>query len=204
MKIVWHFPIVWFFLPSRFIFRNSTIFYFRPSRSIFWYFTIVCFDRAALSFDASRSFISTEPHHLSELHDILVSIESYYLSEFHGSLFFARTPFAQIFRRGRNGGCPPSPAQIPACSFPALGSSEIRRFRSRNTSRVCHCHQGGWHCFSDPSPDNVSFDGYVSCQPLPHVSGFPALRVLWVDPTSYRPSVVLLLVDRPTSSWINP
>jgi hypothetical protein len=97
-------------------------------------------------------------------------------------------------RRGRNGGCPPSPAQIPACSFPALGSSEIRRFRSRNTSRVCHCHQGGWHCFSDPSPDNVSFDGYVSCQPLPHVSGFPALGVLWVDPTSYRPSVILLWV----------
>ena len=97
-------------------------------------------------------------------------------------------------RRGRNGGYPPSPAQIPACSFPALGSSEIRRFRSRNTSRVCHCHQGGWHCFSDPSPDNVSFDGYVSCQPLPHVSGFPALGVLWVDPTSYRPSAVLLWV----------
>lgn len=107
-----------------------------------------------------------------------------------------RTSFACTLRRGRNGGYPPSPAQIPACSFPALGSSEIRRFRSRNTSRVCHCHQGGWHCFSDPSPDNVSFDGYVSCQPLPHVSGFPALGVLWVDPTSYRPSVILLLVGQ--------
>ena len=43
-------------------------------------------------------------------------------------------------------------------------------------------------------PDNVSFEGYVSCQPLPHVAGFPDLRVLWVDPTSYKPSAVLLWV----------
>ena len=28
-------------------------------------------------------------------------------------------------RHGRNGGHPPSPAQIPACSFPAPGSSAI-------------------------------------------------------------------------------
>jgi hypothetical protein len=32
------------------------------------------------------------------------------------------------------------------------------------------------------------------CQPLPHVDGFPALGLLWADPTSYRASVVLLLV----------
>jgi hypothetical protein len=44
-------------------------------------FTTVCFDRAALSFGASRNFISTEPNYLSELHD---------------NLFFARTPFAKI------------------------------------------------------------------------------------------------------------
>ena len=43
-------------------------------------------------------------------------------------------------------------------------------------------------------PDNVSFEGYVSCQPLPHVAGFPDFGVLWVDPTSYRPSAVLLWV----------
>jgi hypothetical protein len=52
---------------------------FRPSRFIFQHFKIVCFDRAALSFGASRQFISTESHYLSALHN---------------SLFFARTPFA--------------------------------------------------------------------------------------------------------------
>jgi hypothetical protein len=42
---------------------------FRPSRSIFRHFTIICFDRAVLSFGASRSFVSTEPLYLPTLPD---------------------------------------------------------------------------------------------------------------------------------------
>src|SRR5574341_2327365 len=42
------------------------------------------------------------------------------------------------------------------------------------------------------------------CQPLSHVDGSPDRRVLWADPTSHRPSALLLWVRAPTSSWINP
>jgi len=64
---------------------------------IFRNFTIVYFDRAALSFGASRWFVSTEPFYRSAFHDILFLPSRIIFRNFTTVYFFARTPFAQIF-----------------------------------------------------------------------------------------------------------
>ena len=90
---------------------------------------------------------------------------------------------------GRTASYPTAPAQIPACGTTALGSSEILAsvkdkiviaFFAIPCREVCICSS------SPTCPANVSFAGYVFCQPFPLFH-----RVLLADPNPYKPSVSL-------------
>lgn len=77
--------------------------------------------------------------------------------------------------------------------------SRTTLFRACFTTERCYpvqycCHGAlpSWlcvqHAFSSLCRDHVSLSRCMLCGPLPHGRGSPALRVLWVRPTSYGSS----------------
>jgi len=96
-------------------------------------------------------------------------------------------------RRGRDAGYPTPPAQIPACGFPAPGSSVVLASAVLIALDIAILLREVGLCapvrhVRHKFPVRTAYHR----QPLPRVVGSPALKVLWVDPTPWRPSAPLL------------
>ena len=87
-------------------------------------------------------------------------------------------------RRGRDTGYPAPPAQIPACSFPAPGSSIVLASAILTIKDVViPLREVGLHYPALRVRCKVSFEGYVPLSaPSPCERPY-RLRVLWADPT---------------------
>jgi len=103
--------------------------------------------------------------------------------------------------RGRDTGYPAPPAQIPACSFPAPGSSMVLASVVLTIKDVAipPLSEVGLHYPGPTCPVQVSFEGYVPLSaPSPCLQAIASatarerpyrLRVIWADPTPCRSSV---------------
>ena len=82
--------------------------------------------------------------------------------------------------------------------FSRTGLLSDTRFRNpEQGSGRCYSLREVCLCLSGPTcPAQVSFEAAYHCQLLPHVDGFPALRVLRADLTPHGPSARLLFVGK--------
>ena len=97
-------------------------------------------------------------------------------------------------RRGRDASCPTPPAQIPACGFPAPGSSVRRASALPGVwEKAIPLREVGLCAPALHVRHEFPVRASSHRHPLPHVSGSPALRVLRGDPTP-TPSFAVLLV----------
>jgi hypothetical protein len=100
-------------------------------------------------------------------------------------------------RRGRDASYPTPPAQIPACGFPAPGSS-VRLASAIPVAweKAIPLREVGWCAPALHVRHQFPVRAASHRHPLPHVDGSPALRVLRGDPTPHGPSAILAV--RPT------
>ena len=101
-------------------------------------------------------------------------------------------PYRVAGRRGRDASYPTPPAQIPACGFPAPGSS-VRLASAIPVAweKAIPLREVGWCAPALHVRHQFPVRAASHRHPLPHVDGSPALRVLRGDPTPHGPSAIL-------------